>query len=83
MQRQRKIRRTLSLYFEKQTPGLMKKLTKLGAQWFYSFLKHGECDILDFKQQLEDKRVFGKPLKKLAPKYEETAREDVALPTTK
>lgn len=61
----------------------MKKLTKLGAQWFYNLLERGECDIMDFKQQLEDKQVFGKPLKNFAPKYEETARDVVAFANNK
>lgn len=71
------------MHLEKQTLNLMKKLTKLGAQWFYSLLERGECDILDFKQQLEDKQVFGKPLKNFAPKYEETARDVVAFANNK
>ncbi|MBO4745218.1 MAG: putative DNA binding domain-containing protein, partial [Bacteroidales bacterium] len=61
----------------------MKKLTKLGAQWFYNLLERGECEIIDFKQQLEDKQVFGKPLKNFAPKYEETARDVVAFTNNK
>ena len=45
----------------------MKKYTKISVQWFYSLLERGECDIVDFKEQLEDKKVFGKPLKNFAP----------------
>lgn len=41
----------------------MKKYTKLSVQWFYSLLERGECDIMDFKEQLEDKMLFGKSLK--------------------
>lgn len=36
----------------------MKKQTKLSIQWFYTLLERGECDIMDFKEQLEDKTVF-------------------------
>ena len=41
----------------------MKKQTKLSIQWFYNLLERGECDIMDFKEQLEDKMSFGKSLK--------------------
>lgn len=57
----------------------MKKYTKISVQWFYSLLERGECDIVDFKEQLEDKKVFGKSLKNFAPKYEEMARDVVAF----
>ena len=40
----------------------MKKSTKLSMQWFYNLLERGECDIMDFKEQLEDKMSFGKPV---------------------
>ena len=56
----------------------MKKYTKLSVQWFYNLLERGECDIMDFKEQLEDKMLFGKSLKNFAPKYDETARDVVA-----
>ena len=32
----------------------MRKYTKLSVQWFYNLLERGECDIMDFKEQLED-----------------------------
>ena len=57
----------------------MKKQTKLSVQWFYSLLEKGECDIMDFKEQLEDKTAFGKSLKNFAPKYDELARDVVAF----
>lgn len=57
----------------------MKKQTKLSVQWFYNLLEKGECDIMDFKEQLEDKMSFGKSLKNFAPKYDETARDVVAF----
>lgn len=41
----------------------MKKYTKISVQWFYELLERGECDIMDFKEQLVNKRVFGKSLK--------------------
>lgn len=61
----------------------MKKLTKLSIQWFYNLLERGECDIMDFKEQLEDKMTFGKSLKNFAPKYDETARDVVAFANKK
>lgn len=61
----------------------MKKLTKLSIQWFYNLLERGECDIMDFKEQLEDKMTFGKSLKNFAPKYDETARDVVAFANNK
>lgn len=61
----------------------MKKLTKLSIQWFYNLLERGECDIMDFKEQLEDKMTFGKSLKNFAPKYDETARDLVAFANNK
>lgn len=61
----------------------MKKYTKLSMQWFYSLLEKGECDIMDFKEQLEDKRAFGKSHKNFAPNYEEMARDVVAFANLK
>ncbi len=61
----------------------MKKSTKISVQWFYSLLERGECDIMDFKEQLEDKNVFGKSLKNFAPKYDEMARDVVAFANLK
>lgn len=61
----------------------MRKYTKLSVQWFYNLLERGECDIMDFKEQLEDKTLFGKPMKNFAPKYDETARDVVAFANNK
>lgn len=61
----------------------MKKSTKLSMQWFYNLLERGECDIMDFKEQLEYKMSFGKSLKNFAPKYDETARDVVAFANNK
>lgn len=61
----------------------MKKYTKLSMQWFYFLLEKGECDIMDFKEQLEDKRAFGKSHKNFAPNYEEMARDVVAFANLK
>ena len=61
----------------------MKKYTKISVQWFYSLLERGECDIVDFKEQLEDKKVFGKSLRNFAPKYDEMARDVVAFANLK
>ena len=61
----------------------MKKYTKISVQWFYNLLERGECDIVDFKEQLEDKMVFGKSLRNFAPKYDEMARDVVAFANLK
>jgi predicted HTH transcriptional regulator len=61
----------------------MKKYTKISVQWFYSLLERGECDIVDFKEQLEDKKVFGKSLRNFALKYDEMARDVVAFANLK
>lgn len=61
----------------------MEKLTKHSIQWFYNLLLKGECDILDFKEQLEDKDIFGKSIKNFAAKYDEFARDVVAFANKK
>lgn len=61
----------------------MEKLTKLSIQWFYNLLSKGECEILDFKEQLDDKLVFGKSMKNYSPRYEELARDVVAFANKK
>ena len=33
----------------------MKKRTKLTIGWFYELLERGKCDIMDIKEQFEDK----------------------------
>lgn len=61
----------------------MKKYTKLSIQWFYELLERGECDIMDFKLQLEDKETFGKSLKNYSSSYDELARDTVAFANNK
>lgn len=61
----------------------MKKLTKLSVQWFYNLLETGECDFLDFKEQLDDKTLFGKSQRSFSPNYEEMARDVVAFANKK
>ncbi|MCK9411723.1 MAG: putative DNA binding domain-containing protein [Prolixibacteraceae bacterium] len=61
----------------------MEKLTKHSIQWFYNLLAKGECETLDFKEQLEDKSVFGKAIKGFAPKYEDLAKDVVAFANKK
>lgn len=61
----------------------MKKATKLSLPWFYELLKKGECDIMDFKQQLEDKESFGKSLKNYSGSYDELSRDTVAFANKK
>lgn len=61
----------------------MEKLTRHSIQWFYNLLDKGECDILDFKEHLEDKIAFGRSLKNFAPKYDELAKDVVAFANKK
>ncbi|MCK6609924.1 MAG: putative DNA binding domain-containing protein [Bacteroidia bacterium] len=61
----------------------MEKLTRHSIQWFYNLLAKGECETLDFKEQLEDKIAFGKSLKNFAPKYDELAKDVVAFANKK
>lgn len=61
----------------------MEKLTRHSIQWFYNLLAKGECEILDFKEQLEDKIAFGKSIKNFAPKYDELAKDVVAFANKK
>ncbi len=61
----------------------MEKLTRHSIQWFYNLLEKGECETLDFKEQLEDKITFGKSIKNFAPKYEELAKDVVAFANKK
>ncbi|MBW6492364.1 MAG: putative DNA binding domain-containing protein [Lentimicrobium sp.] len=61
----------------------MEKLTRHSIQWFYNILSRGECEIVDFKEQLEDKIAFGKSLKNFAPKYDELAKDVVAFANKK
>ena len=61
----------------------MQKLTKHSIQWFYNLLAQGECEMVDFKEQLEDKIIFGKSIKNFAPKYEELAKDVVAFANKK
>lgn len=61
----------------------MEKLTRHSIQWFYNLLVKGECETLDFKEQLEDKIAFGKSLKNFAPKYDELAKDVVAFANKK
>jgi len=55
------------------------KHTKLSIQWFYNLLERGECEIADFKEQLEDKVAFGKSHKSFSPNYREMAKDVVAF----
>lgn len=61
----------------------MKKQTRLSIQWFYDLLDQGECDIMDLKEQFEDKNIFGKSQKNFSPNYEEMARDVVAFANKK
>lgn len=57
----------------------MGKFTRHSIQWFYNLLAQGECEILDFKEQLDDKIAFGKSLKNFSPKYDELAKDVVTF----
>ncbi len=61
----------------------MEKLTRHSIQWFYNLLAKGECDTLDFKEQLEDKIAFGKSLKNYSSSYGELAKDVVAFANKK
>lgn len=61
----------------------MKKQTKLSISWFYELLERGECDIMDFKRQLDDKETFGKSQKNFAGSYDELARDVIAFANKK
>lgn len=61
----------------------MKKYTKFSIPWFYELLERGECDIMDFKESLDDREVFGKSLKNYAGSYDELARDAVAFANNK
>jgi len=61
----------------------MEKFTKHSIQWFYNLLEVGECNFLDFKEELSDKNIFGKSFKSYAPKYDELAKDVVAFANKK
>lgn len=61
----------------------MKKNTKLSLPWFYELLDRGECDIMDFKRQLDDKESFGKSLKGYSNSYDKLAEDVVAFANKK
>lgn len=61
----------------------MEKFTKHSIQWFYDLLAQGECDIMDFKEQLSDKNVFGRSHRSYAPNYSELAKDVVAFANKK
>jgi predicted HTH transcriptional regulator len=61
----------------------MEKLTRHSIQWFYNLLARGESEMLDLKEQLEDKIAFGKALKNFAPRYDELAKDVVAFANKK
>lgn len=57
----------------------MKKSTKLSIPWFYELLERGECDIMDFKESLDDRETFGKSQKNFSKSYDELSRDAVAF----
>lgn len=61
----------------------MKKHTKLSLPWFYELLDKGECDVMDFKESLEDRETFGKSQKNFSSSYDELARDTVAFANKK
>lgn len=61
----------------------MEKLTRHSIQWFYNLITLGECEILDFKEQLEEKVIFGKSQKNYSSSYGELAKDVVAFANKK
>ncbi len=61
----------------------MEKLTRHSIQWFYNLLETGECETLDFKEQLEDKIIFGKPHRNFSSSYADLAKDIVAFSNKK
>jgi predicted HTH transcriptional regulator len=61
----------------------MKKYTKHSVQWLYSLLERGECDFIDFKEQIGDKTLFGKSQKNFSASYDDLARDVVAFANRK
>lgn len=57
----------------------MKKFTKLSMPWFYELLEKGECDVMDFKESLDDRDTFGKSQKNFSGSYDELSRDAVAF----
>lgn len=57
----------------------MKKYTKLSMPWFYELLEKGECDVMDFKESLDDRETFGKSHKSFSGSYDELSRDAVAF----
>lgn len=55
------------------------KSTKLSIPWFYDLLERGECEFVDFKEQLNDKLIFGKSQRSFSSNYEEIAKDVVAF----
>ncbi len=47
--------------------------------WFYELLERGECDIMDFKESLDDREAFGKSQKNFSKSYDELSRDAVAF----
>lgn len=57
----------------------MKKFTKLSVSWFYELLEKGECEIMDFKESLDNREIFGKSQKNFSGSYDELSRDAVAF----
>ncbi|MHB8852766.1 MAG: ATP-binding protein [Ignavibacteriaceae bacterium] len=55
------------------------KNTKHSIPWFYELLEIGECELIDFKEQLTDKLIFGKSQKSFSSNYEEMSKDVVAF----
>lgn len=61
----------------------MKKHTKLSVQWFYNLLERGECELLDFKEGLDERHIFGKSQKSFSGSYRELAKDVTAFANAK
>lgn len=61
----------------------MKKHTKLDAQWFYNIIAQGEGEIVDFKEAMQNRLMFGKSQKGFSGTYTELAKDVVAFANKK
>lgn len=61
----------------------MKKHTKLDAQWFYNIIAQGEGEIVDFKEAMQNRLMFGKSQKGFSDSYTELAKDVIAFANKK
>lgn len=61
----------------------MKKHTKLDAQWFYNIIAQGEGQLVDFKEAMQNRMMFGKSQKNFSSSYTELAKDVIAFANRK